>query len=58
MGILAAALYDPVWTTAVRSALDPLIVLVGFVVLQWQKAPPILVAALCVVASFGSAMLN
>ncbi len=58
VGILAAALYDPVWTTAVRSALDPLIVLVGFVVLQWQKAPPILVAALCVVASFGSAMLN
>ncbi len=58
VGVLAAALYDPVWTTGVRSALDLFIVLVGFVLLQWRKAPPILVAALCVTASFGAAMLK
>lgn len=58
VGILAAALYDPVWTTAVRSALDLIIVLVGFVLLQWRRAPPILIATLCVLASFASTTLN
>ena len=51
VGLLGAALYNPVWIAAVRSVVDVLIVLVGFVVLQRYKSPPILIAALCVSAS-------
>jgi len=51
VGLLAAALYNPVWVSGVRSAFDVAIVLVAFFLLQRFKTPPILIAALCVGAS-------
>ncbi len=56
VGLLAAALYDPVWVSAVRWALDVLIILIAFVLLQRFKAPPILIAALCVAANMARSM--
>jgi chromate transporter len=51
VGILAAALYDPVCTTAIRGAFDALIALAGFVLLQRWKVAPLAVLAVCVGAS-------
>ncbi len=51
VGLLAAALYDPVWVSAVQSRVDIAIVLAGFVLLQRLRTPPILIAGLCVGAS-------
>jgi len=51
VGLLGAALYNPVWVSAVRSVVDIAIVLVAFILLQRFKLPPILIATLCVGAS-------
>jgi chromate transporter len=40
VGILAAALYSPVWTSAVLSSRDFVLVLAGFLLLTIYKAPP------------------
>ena len=40
VGVLGAALYDPVWVTAVRSSADFVVAVVGFVLLTvWRVAP-------------------
>ena len=54
IGLLAAALYNPVWVSAVHSLIDVVIVLVAFVLLQRFKAPPVLIAALCIAVSVAS----
>ncbi|MEW9274297.1 chromate efflux transporter [Gluconobacter oxydans] len=46
VGLLRAALYTPVWTSAVRSAADFGIVLVGFVLLTVWRAPPLVVVGI------------
>jgi chromate transporter len=51
VGVLGAALYNPIGVTAIHSAIDVGVVVVGFVLLQWLRVPPILVAALMVAAS-------
>jgi chromate transporter len=43
VGLLAAALYNPVWTGAVRTPNDFGIALVGFVLLTAWRAPPLIV---------------
>ena len=43
VGILGAALYDPVWTTSVKAPADLAIALVGFVLLVAWRAPPFVV---------------
>ncbi|MBP8246152.1 MAG: chromate transporter, partial [Phenylobacterium sp.] len=43
VGILAAALYDPVWTSAIVRPLDAVIAAAGFVALTALKAPPLAV---------------
>lgn len=43
VGILGAALYDPVWTTTVHSPRDVGIALAGFVLLIVWRAPPLVV---------------
>jgi chromate transporter len=58
VGLLAAALYNPVWLSAVRAPLDVAIVLVALVLLLRFKAPPILIAAFCVCASIGRSMVD
>jgi chromate transporter len=48
VGVLAAALIDPVGRSALHGALDGLIVLAGFLALQFARAPPILIVVLSV----------
>jgi chromate transporter len=58
VGLLGAALYSPIWTSAVRGPQDFAVALVGFVLLVAWKAPPVVVVAVsalggAVVARFG-----
>ena len=46
VGILGAALYDPVWISAVRTPYDFAVALTGFVLLTMWKAPPWVVVVL------------
>jgi chromate transporter len=43
VGLLGAALYDPVWTSAVHSPADFAIALLGFVLLAVWRTPPLIV---------------
>jgi chromate transporter len=45
VGLLGAALYNPVWVTSVRTPADFAVALVGFVLLVVWRAPPLLVVA-------------
>ena len=54
VGLLGAALYNPVWTTTVHTPQDFGIALVGFVLLVVWRAPPLVVVAFC--AAAGTAM--
>jgi chromate transporter len=58
VGLLAAALYNPVWLSAIRSVADVITVLVAFVLSQLFKTPPNLAAALCVAASIAGSMIR
>lgn len=53
VGILAAALYDPVWTSAVIAPKDFLVAIAGFVALVSWKAPPWCVVLGVVMATIG-----
>ncbi|AOX21602.1 chromate efflux transporter [Kozakia baliensis] len=46
VGLLAAALYTPIWTKSVKSAGDFGIVLLGFVLLTVWRMPPLVVVAI------------
>jgi chromate transporter len=50
VGVLAAALWDPVITSGVESAADAAVALAGFALLQWARAPSWLVVALVAAA--------
>jgi chromate transporter len=49
VGLLAAALYDPIWSTAVRTRGDFGLALAGFVLLTVWRAPPLVVVVLTAV---------
>lgn len=51
VGILAAALYNPVWTSAVTGPRDFAIAAVGFVLLVVWKLPPLAVVAAIAIAT-------
>ncbi|MCR6659141.1 MAG: chromate transporter [Asticcacaulis sp.] len=51
VGILGAALYNPVWTSAVFGPGDVAIAVAGFLLLEKWHTPPLLVVGLCVGAS-------
>lgn len=51
IGILAAALYEPLWTTAVRGVGDMAVALVAFVLLTRLRWPPLAIVVLTVLAS-------
>jgi chromate transporter len=55
VGLLAAALYNPVWTSAVREPVDVAIGLVGFAQLVAWRLSPLWVVAWCVVAAIAGA---
>jgi chromate transporter len=46
VGLLGAALYDPVWTASVRTPRDFAIALVGFVLLTVWRVPPLVVVGI------------
>ena len=47
VGVLGAALYDPVWTSAILDPADFALAAAGFVLLTLWKAPPWTVVLLC-----------
>jgi chromate transporter len=51
VGILAAALYNPVWTSAVRDPADIAVAAGALLLLASQRVPPLVVVLLCVAAS-------
>ena len=57
VGILGAALYNPLWTSTVASPVDFATALAGFVLLTAFRAPPIVVVALGVAAGLARALL-
>jgi chromate transporter len=46
VGLLGAALYNPLWTSSVKSSADFSVVLIGFVLLIAWRAPPLVVVVL------------
>jgi chromate transporter len=56
VGLLGAALYSPVWTSAVLSKLDFVIATIGFCLLTRYKTPPFLVVIVCVVGALAEAL--
>jgi len=58
VGVLAAAFYDPVCTTAIRGGADAAVAVGAVVLLIRFKLPPMLIAALCVIAAVGLARLR
>ena len=53
VGLLASALYDPVWTSAVRTPADFAVAAAGFAALAVWGAPPLAVVALTAAAGVG-----
>jgi chromate transporter len=51
VGVLGAALYRPVCTTAIHSSLDFAVAVIGLVLLERRRLSPILVAAMCIIVS-------
>lgn len=58
VGLLAAALYSPVWTSAVLSLLDLAIAAVSFFLLLRWRAPPLAIVALCAFAGIAQSLLH
>jgi chromate transporter len=57
VGILGAALYDPLWTGTVQRPDDFAIALIGFVLLTAWRAPPLVVVAFSALAGIGATLL-
>lgn len=51
VGVLGAALYDPVWTRAVHDATDVAVATGALLLLMTQRVPPLVVVALCAALS-------
>lgn len=58
VGILGAALYDPVWTSAVRGPMDVVIALVGLSLLLAWRISPLIVVIWCIVASVAGSLFQ
>jgi chromate transporter len=54
VGLLGAALYNPLWITSVKTPGDFAVALVGFVLLMARRAPPLLVV---IIGAIGGAAL-
>jgi chromate transporter len=54
VGLLGAALYNPVWTSSVKAPGDFAVALAGFVLLTAWRAPPLLVV---IVSAIGGTVL-
>ena len=58
VGVLGAALYDPIWVSAVHSGRDLAIAATGWLLLGRWQAPPVAVVAFCVLASVAAGVLG
>jgi chromate transporter len=56
VGLLGAALYNPVWTSAVKTPGDFALALVGFVLLTVWQTPPLIVVAISALGGIGLAL--
>lgn len=57
VGLLAAALYEPIWVSVVHSPLDLAVAAMGLAMLQIWRLSALLVVAWCVAVSVGIALL-
>jgi chromate transporter len=57
VGLLGAALYSPIWTSAVQGPRDFAVALVGFILLVGWKAPPVVVVAVSALGGAAFALL-
>jgi chromate transporter len=57
VGLLGAALYNPLWTTSVKTSADFAVALVGFVLLVAWRAPPLVVVLVSAVAGMALALI-
>jgi chromate transporter len=58
VGLLAAALYDPIWVSAVRGPLDVAVAAIGFGLLAAARVPALAVVLWCVAATVAATMLG
>ncbi|BCG01753.1 chromate transporter (plasmid) [Paraburkholderia sp. PGU19] len=58
VGLLATALYSPVWTSAILSEADFAIAAIGFFMLTRWKIPPLAVVVFCAVAGIAETVLH
>jgi chromate transporter len=58
VGLLGAALYDPVWVSAIRSPYDFALALTGFVLLTVWKVPPWIVVVLIALSAMAPGLLT
>ncbi len=58
VGLLAAALYNPVWTSSVKSPGDFGLAKIGFVLLTVWRAPPLVVVILSAIGGVGLAQIH
>jgi chromate transporter len=58
VGLLGAALYNPLWTTSVKTPGDFGLALVGFVLLMAWRAPPLLVVIVSALGGMALALIN
>jgi chromate transporter len=56
VGVLGAALYDPIFTSAVANGRDAAVAAAGFILLERWKTPPVIIVACCVAASLAMTM--
>jgi chromate transporter len=57
VGLLGAALYNPLWVTSVNTPGDFGVVLVGFLLLTVWRAPPLLVVVVCAIGGAALALV-
>jgi len=55
VGLLLAAFYNPIWTSAVGNPIDFCLAAIAFLALTWWKVPPwLVVLAAALVTGFGA----
>ena len=58
VGLLGAALYNPVWITSVKTSGDFAVALLGFVLLMVWRAPPLVVVVISALGGMALALLG
>jgi chromate transporter len=58
VGVLGAALYNPIWLSAVGNGRDVAIALAGFLLLERWRVAPLAIVVFCVGASLISAWIG